>query len=248
MRLTLTVGALALVLLTACGDEPAAARRPVIEFSASSGFASPAQKLTLARDGKAVLTTGRSSSRTLHIPRAAVHQLELLLERAHFGEMKSYYGPRSTTDTPTYSIAFGGHRVRTESGTPPAPPKLWAIVGQFGELIEQATRPFALRVTVLSEHYLRLTVMPDRTALVDRGSGEHTRHLSRKCFAALKRASAGLDTAALHPGLIVRTLRNPPPSLEITRDFRSFHTRLGKHTPESAAALAKQARAAARCG
>ena len=248
MRLMAAAGALAVVLLGGCGDEPAAARRPVIEFSASPGLASPAQKLTLARDGKAVLTTGRSSRRTLHIPRAAVHQFELLLERAHFGEMKRYYGPRSSTDTPTYSITFGGHTVRTESGTPPAPPKLWAIVGQFGELIEQATRPFLLRVTVVSEHYLRLTVMPDRTALVDRGSGEHTRRLTPKCFDALRRAGDDLETSALHPGLIVRTLRNPPPSVEITRDFSAFHTRLGKHTPASAAALVKQARAAARSG
>jgi hypothetical protein len=224
-----------------------AASAPVVTFDATSGLVSPHQRLVINRDGSATMRSGQDPERHFRIPHAAVGQLEVLLKRMHFSRLKAYYGPRSSTDTPTYDITSGGHTVRTESGTPPAPLKLWAFVGHLLDIGAQATDPFLLRVAVVEDPYLSLTLMPGRVALISTDRGEHRKKLSRRCAGRLRSAARAADTPAYEPGLPVRGAPgNPPAWLELTRDFQAFHVALDRHAPRSAHTLIKRVRAAAK--
>jgi hypothetical protein len=199
-------------------------------------------QLTLEADGSALLEAGREEPVHFALPRAAVDQLELLLARARFSELALYHGPRIATDVPAYEIEFGGRVVRTESGSPPAPGELWALVMQLLEIANQAQNPPQLAV-VLAEAtlHLALTVRADGITEVD---GD--RQLPRALVEDVVAASAGADLTALRPGMVVRSgLRNPPPFLQLTRDFSTYHVMLDGPVPLSVAPLVEAARAAA---
>lgn len=218
-----------------------------IVFRASAGMVSGAVRLTIAAGGEALLERRGDEAQHLRIPAAAADQLRSLLEGMHFRRLDRYYGPRAATDVPAYEITYGGHTVRTESGSPPAPASLWAVVTQLNLVVEEARAPSVLDLTVSdADGYLHLTLRRDRTAVVDRGSGAQTTRVSQQCLDDLREASEGLSDSELTPGLLLRTgLRNPGPALELTRDFSSFHAALDKSPAPPVARLIERARAAA---
>jgi hypothetical protein len=231
----------------ASAETATAASGPVVTFDATSGLASPHQHLVVNGDGSATMRSGQDPELHFRVPHAAVRQIELLMKRMHFNRLKNYYGPRSSTDTPTYDISSRTRTVRTESGTPPAPPKLWAFIGHLYGIQEQATEGFLLRVTVVEDPYLQLTLLPNRVARIDTDSGERQKKLSRRCSGRLRKAARAVHTPAYEPGVLVRGApRNPPASVELTRDFQAFHVALDRHAPRSAHTLIKRARAAAK--
>jgi hypothetical protein len=190
----------------------------------------PPEGLVIYPDGSAFV----EPDVRIQLPRPAVDQLRHLLARLPFDELKSYYGPAAVTDQPSYTIEYAGRTVRTESGTPPAPPRLWSLVAQLSGIVEQAREPFAVRIVVTTAPQLALTLSREG--------------VSKECASSVARVLRRIDTSAFSPGLVPRTLRNPPKTLEITRDFSSFHVRLDGHPPKGARELAAAALRAARAG
>lgn len=232
-------------LASGCGAGAVGAKEPLVRFHASSGFATQSHLLVVRRDGRGTARLGDRPHRHAQLPDAAVEQLRRLLQRAHLEDLEDYYGPPAASDAPTYDVTFDGRTVRTESGSPPAPKRLWRLVFELDEVFDEVQRPFVARVTVTGTNYLRLTVRKDRTAVVETDSGTDTPKLSKSCLAKVRAAVSDLDTTALSIGLAPRSAQNGPPMFEVTRSFESFHTRLDR--PHAAVKrLLRLARAIAR--
>jgi hypothetical protein len=215
-----------------------------IVFRVSGGMFTPDSGLTVQADGAAVLESRSSAPLKFRVPRAAVDQLRVLLDRASFKTLARYYGPRRMTDVPSYEVSFGGHTVVSESGSPPAPAELWALIAQLSLIVDGARTPFELLVTLAEgREYLTVRINADDSAeeyrLVD-----SERRLSRSALDRLRNAAAAVDVDVLSPGLVLGSGMRPP-YLELIRDFRAFHLGLDRPPPASAVPLVEAARAAA---
>jgi hypothetical protein len=244
--------ALALATAALCvsaGATGVASAKPMLSFSATaSGFGAGAHSLTIRADGRAVARFSGGDPLRFRLPRQAVRQLRTLLARMHFARMKPYYGPRQSTDTPTYTTTYRDHTVRNESGSPPTPPRLWAFVAQLESIVDEAQHPFVVRVT-RTYPQLDVVVHANRTAEVQTDDDAGTRHVTRTCLKHLRKATKRVDTRKMKPGFVSAPFkRNPPPTLEVTRAFSSFHARLDRHRPRGVTRLLHEARAAARDG
>jgi len=227
------------------GTSDAAA--PVIVLDQSAGGFSAPMRIVVAADGAVTVTDG--GTRRFHIPRAAVRQIRLLARAMHFASLEPYYGPAAATDQPTFDVTFGGRTVRTESGTPPAPPRLWALIGQLSEIASDGAHPPLLRMTETTKSdSLSLLVRRGGTAEIsDLGDGDSTRHLSRECVDRIGEATRALATRKLEIGTILLPPRHP--TLAVTLNHESFHVRLDRPVPKSVHHLRQLAHAVAdgRC-
>lgn len=249
-------GAAVLVAMALCATgcasrdtATAAAAKPFLAFQATgSGFGAGAHSVRIRSDGRAVAHFSGRDALRFRVPRQAVRQLRTLLARMHFARMKAYYGPRQSTDTPTYTTTYRGHTVRNESGSPPSPPRLWAFVAQLESIVGEAQKPFVVHVTRTYPE-LDVIVHANRTSVVTTGDhGPRHQHLTRACLAHLRKATKRLDTRKMKPGFVPLGRRNPPPTLEVTRAFASFHVRLDRHRPRGVTRLLRASRAAGRDG
>jgi hypothetical protein len=209
----------------------AANAKPLIVMDVSPGGFSASYRLDIATDGAATVE-GRASPKSFRIPRAAVRQIRQLARQMHFASLKEYYGPAQTTDQPTYTVTFGGHTVRTEGGTPPAPERLWQLIGQLSEIADDGAHPPLLRLSFAThEYYLRLTVGHGGKADISDSDTEVTRHLSGRCVASVRRATRALKTSELRIGAPLLPQRRE--IAEVTHAYRSFHAWLDRPTPKS---------------
>jgi hypothetical protein len=241
------LGSIAAVLGLLALPSASAAATPVIVLDQSVGGFSGPMRMVVAADG--IVTVTERSTRRFHVPRAAVRQIRRLARGMHFSELHRYYGPAATSDQPTFDVTFGGHTVRTESGTPPAPPRLWALIGQLGEIAADGAHPPLLRMTITTKKdSLSLLVMRDGTAQIsDSDDGNSTRHLSRRCVGRIRHAARALATRRLQIGAPPLPLRHP--TVAITLDYEYFNVRLDRPVPRSVHRLRQLAVAVAggRC-
>jgi hypothetical protein len=121
--------------MAGCGSNPHATA-PLVTFTATPALISRPASLVVYADGKAVV----EPDRCIRLPRAALDRLRLQLTRSRFSRLRAYYGPAVATDQPTFTIRFSGRMVRTETGSPPAPRRLWRLVGDLGGIVDQARR------------------------------------------------------------------------------------------------------------
>jgi hypothetical protein len=236
--------ALLFTLFSFAAPHPAAAGQPLIVFSTTGGFAGIEQRVTIRASGATVIEENNRPTRRLKLPKPAVVQLRTLLERIPFRRLDDYYGPVAP-DAFTYDLTFHGKTVRVESASPRTPHKLRAVIAQLSSTVEEARRPFRLRLTATGEHFFLFTLYRRRSAEIRRGDGETTTaRLTKRCDASIRAATR--HVRGMKPGFQPRGNRNPPPTLEVTRAFESFHSRLNASTPRSAKRLLRLART--RCG
>jgi hypothetical protein len=234
-------------VLVALAGAHAADARPLIVMDVGPGGFSPSYRLDIATNGR-VRVEGRVPSKRFRIPRPAVRQIRQLARQMHFASLDPYYGPAGATDQPTFIVTFGGHTVRTESGTPPAPERLWQLIGQLSEIASDGAHPPLLRLNVSTHDYsLRLTVGQGGKAAISDPDSEVTRHLSGRCVARVRRATRAVKTSELRIGAPL--LPQHRDIVEFTHAYRSFHAWLDRPTPESLDRLARLGRriAGGRC-
>jgi hypothetical protein len=216
--------------MTLAGADAAAAK-PLIVMDVGPGGFSASYRLDIATNGR-VTVAGRDSSKHFRIPRSAVRQIRQLARQMHFASLDTYYGPASATDQPTFTVTFGGHTVRTESGTPPAPERLWQLIGQLSDIADDGAHPPLLRLNLSThDYYLRLTVGHGGKAEISDPDTELTRHLSRRCVARVRRATRAVKTSKLRIGAPL--LPQHREIVAFTHAYRSFHAWLDRRTPKS---------------
>jgi hypothetical protein len=241
------LGSIAAVLGLLALPSASAAATPVIVLDQSAGGFSAPMRMVVAADGTVTVT--ERSTRRFHVSRAAVRQIRRLASDMHFSKLHRYYGPATTSDQPTFDVTFGGHSVRTESGTPPAPPRLWALIGQLTEIAADGAHPPLLRLNLTTrDGSLSLLVRHDGTAQIsDSDDGSRTRHLARRCVGRIRHATRALATRRLRIGAPPLPLRHP--TLAVTLDYEYFNVRLDRPVPRSVQRLRKLAVAVAggRC-
>src|SRR3954447_7565768 len=224
------LGSIAAVLAVLALPGPRDAAEPVIVLDQSAGGFSGPMQIVVAADGAVKVTD--DATRRFHIPRAAVRQIGQLARQMHFASLDSYYGPAGATDQPTFTVTFAGHTVRTESGTPPAPERLWQLIGQLSEIADDGAHPPLLRLNVsMRGYFLRLTVGQGGKAEISDPDSEVTRHLPARCVARVRRATGAVRTSKL--GIGAPLLPQHRELVEFTHAYRSFHAWLDRPTPRS---------------
>src|SRR3954454_8293079 len=218
-------------VLVALAGAHAADAKPVVVMDVGAGGFSPPYRLDIATNGR-VRVGGRLASKRFRIPRGAVRQIRQLARQVDFASLDPYYGPASATDLPTFTVTFGGHTVRTESGTPPAPERLWQLIGQLSEIADDGAHPPLLRLNVsMRGYFLRLTVGQGGKAEISDPDREVTRPLPARCVARVRRASRAVRTSKL--GIGAPLLPQHRELVEFTHAYRSFHAWLDRPTPKS---------------
>jgi hypothetical protein len=223
----------------------AAAAKPLIVMDVGPGGFSASYRLDIATNGRVTVEGLVPSPKRFRIPRPAVRQIRQLATRLHFASLDPYYGPASATDQPTFTVTFGGHTVRTESGTPPAPERLWQLIGQLSEIADDGAHPPLLRLSFAThDYFLQLTVGQGGKADISDTHREVTRHLSGRCVARVRRTTRALKTSKLRIGAPL--LPQHRDIVEFTHAYRSFHAWLDRPTPESLDRLVRLGRRIAR--
>jgi hypothetical protein len=218
-------------VLTALAGAHAAEAKPLIVMDVGPGGFSSSYRLDIDTNGR-VTVEGLGPSKRFRIPRPAVRQIRQLATRLHFASLDPYYGPASATDQPTFTVTFGGHAVRTESGTPPAPERLWQLIGQLSEIASDGAHPPLLRLNLSThDYFLLLTVGHGGKVDISDPDSEVTRHLSGRCVARVRRATRAVKTSKLRIGAPL--LPQHRAIVEFTHAYRSFHAWLDRPTPKA---------------
>jgi hypothetical protein len=132
-RVLLNVVALVLVAAASGCAKPTSAS-VFLEYQRSGGFAGLDDRLLITPNGNATLT--RHSQRTeFVVTRAALDQLQTLLEQAGFARLSGEYLPaRTGADLLEYMISYQGHTVRTKDTA--VPEALQPVLEALNRVIE----------------------------------------------------------------------------------------------------------------
>jgi len=141
------IGATALLLAAGCGGGEESTTAPgngaLVTYSKSGGIAGVDERLVIAADGSATVTSGRGGSqRSFALGTEELSELEAELEAADFAAVDDR--PTGCADCFHYEISYGGDTVGYDEVTQP-PQSVAAVVSHLAALIAEhsAAEPVA---------------------------------------------------------------------------------------------------------